>query len=347
MKDWQKWLREKVLFDGEGGAGAGASESGGGEGGAAGGGASAGGEGGEGGDGAGAHADGDNPPVPAFRQFIPEEFKDAPYWATIPDEATLVKNYANAQAMIGKKGIIPPGEGANAEAWQEFYTAIPKPADDAPLEIQAAYAKAMGVPDTVQGYDEAVVVPEDFPKEFLRQDLVDGYKEAALKAGLNPKSAKAILDWYMGAAKADLESLPATKEIAPGIFVNDSLFTENREKVVTALKAELGDTYDATLARVQAAVVRFGGNELVQYYDETGLGNHPATIKAWMNVVKAMSEDGTLDRGTNTSGANLQNQIDELAKNPALVDKHHVDHEKVTKQWTELHEKLHPNEEEE
>ena len=338
MRDWQEWMKAKVLFDGEGGAGTGAGtgDSGSGEG-APGGGLPAGGEGGE------APAGGEAPPVPNFRQYIPEEFKDAPYWATIVDDATLVKNYANAQAMIGKKGIIPPGEGATAEAWQEFYTSIPKPADDASPEIKAAYARAQGAPENAEGYNDAVVVPDDFPKEFLRTDLVDNYKSWAAEAGITPQQAKIIFDRYMEASKADLGTLPPIKEVAPGIFVNDTLFTENRDKVVNDLKAELGDTYDATLARVQAAVVRFGGNDLTKYYDETGLGNHPATIKAWMNVVNAMSEDGTLDRGSSAAGSDLQTQIDVLSKNPALVDKHHVDHDKVTQQWKELHEKLHPD----
>ena len=331
MKDLLQWMRENLLFDGEG---TGEGDAGGGGGG--------GGEGaGEGGEGAGT---GGGAPEPSFRQFIPEEDKDAPYWATIPDDQTLVKNYANAQKLIGKKGIIPPGEGASPEEWSTFFAAVPRPTDDAAPEVKAAYQKFLGAPDSAEAYNEMTIVPEDFPKEFLREDLVQEFRTAAFEAGVPPVYAKAMFDWYMAKSKADLAAVPAIKEIAPGVFVNDSVFIENRDKVAGELKNELGDTYDATLARVQAAVMRFGGKELVQYYEETGLGNHPATIKAWMNVVNSMSEDKNLEKGTPSGSAGIQARLDGISRDPDFLDQwsHPDKHNALIRERDELMAKLHP-----
>ena len=346
MKDAMEWLRTKVLFDGEGAGEAG------GEAGGGGGGAAAGDQGAGSGDaGAAGAAGGDSAgeagaPTTTWRDtyLADQDFREDPSLLTIPDVPTLAKNYLFTKKKIGEKGIIPPKEGAGAEEWGEFFSQVPRPADDAAPEVKAAYQKFMGAPETADAYNEVVVVPDDFPKEFLREDLVDGYKQAAFEAGVPPVYAKAIFDWYMGKSKAELGTMPPIKEIAPGVFVNDSLFTENRDKVAGELKAELGDTYDATLARVQAAVVRFGGKELAQYYDETGLGNHPATIKAWMNVVNSMSEDKTLEKGGLTGDAGAQARLDEIARDPDFLDQwsHPDKHKALIDERDRIMAKLHP-----
>lgn len=336
--DLWDWMRANLLFDGEGGAGgSGEGEPGGGGGGPA----------GEGDPGAGEAGAGNGAPEPTWRDtYLKDtEFYEDQSLATIPDVPTLAKSFVNARKKIGEKGIIPPKPEASAEEWAEFFAAVPRPADDAAPEVKAAYQKFLGSPDVPTVYDEAIVMPEDFPAEFVQEGLLDDFKKAAFEAGVPLAHAKAMFDWYMGKSKESLGSMPPIKEIAPGVFVNDTIFLQNRDQVQAALKTELGDTYDATLARVQAAVTRFGGKELVQYYEETGLGNHPATIKAWMNVVNAMSEDGTLHHGAAGGGeADLQAQLDLISTNPALLDRNHPDHTKIVKQRDALFAKLHPDE---
>lgn len=57
----------------------------------------------------------------------------------------------------------------------------------------------------------------------------------------------------------------------------------------------------APLKDVQAAsakaIERFGGAELRQYLEDTGLGNHPAMVKAFFLAGSAISEDTSFERG--------------------------------------------------
>ena len=73
----------------------------------------------------------------------------------------------------------------------------------------------------------------------------------------------------------------------------------------------------APLKDVQAAsakaIERFGGTELRQYLDDTGLGNHPAMVKAFFLAGSAISEDTTFERG-NTAPNTPQRKPGQLNK---------------------------------
>jgi hypothetical protein len=45
------------------------------------------------------------------------------------------------------------------------------------------------------------------------------------------------------------------------------------------------------------ALDRFGGTEIREFLDQTGLGNHPAFLKAFFQIGTAISEDTTFERG--------------------------------------------------
>ncbi|MDW4578479.1 peptidase [Atlantibacter hermannii] len=52
-----------------------------------------------------------------------------------------------------------------------------------------------------------------------------------------------------------------------------------------------GDKLTASLSKAQQALETFGTPELKEYLNETGLGNHPELVKAFVKIGKAMSED--------------------------------------------------------
>lgn len=52
-----------------------------------------------------------------------------------------------------------------------------------------------------------------------------------------------------------------------------------------------GDKLTASLSKAQQALETFGSSELKEYLNETGLGNHPELVKAFVKIGKAMSED--------------------------------------------------------
>ena len=62
-------------------------------------------------------------------------------------------------------------------------------------------------------------------------------------------------------------------------------------------KALGGDKLDASLATAKTALDRFGSPELRALLNETGLGNHPEVVRAFVKVGEQISEDGFVGAG--------------------------------------------------
>ncbi|HID8831399.1 TPA: peptidase [Enterobacter chengduensis] len=71
--------------------------------------------------------------------------------------------------------------------------------------------------------------------------------------------------------------------------------TEGWAETVKADKEIGGDKLTANLSAAQRALDLFGTPELKTYLNDTGLGNHPDLVKAFVKIGKAMSEDGMVD----------------------------------------------------
>ena len=71
--------------------------------------------------------------------------------------------------------------------------------------------------------------------------------------------------------------------------------TEQWAADVKADKEIGGDKLTANLSAAQRALDQFGTPELKTYLNDTGLGNHPDLVKAFVKIGKAMSEDGMVD----------------------------------------------------
>lgn len=81
--------------------------------------------------------------------------------------------------------------------------------------------------------------------------------------------------------------------------------TEQWAADVKADKEIGGDKLTANLSAAQRAMEQFGDPELKEYLDSTGLGNHPALVKAFIKVGKAMSEDKVVTGGHESGGSDL------------------------------------------
>ncbi|HBX8038513.1 TPA: peptidase [Klebsiella pneumoniae] len=81
--------------------------------------------------------------------------------------------------------------------------------------------------------------------------------------------------------------------------------TEQWTADVKADKEIGGDKLTANLSAAQRALEQFGDQELKEYLDSTGLGNHPALVKAFIKVGKAMSEDKVVTGGHESGGSDL------------------------------------------
>lgn len=81
--------------------------------------------------------------------------------------------------------------------------------------------------------------------------------------------------------------------------------TEQWAADVKADKEIGGDKLTANLSAAQRALEQFGDPELKEYLDSTGLGNHPALVKAFIKVGKAISEDKVVTGGHESGGSDL------------------------------------------
>ena len=219
--------------------------------------------------------------TPSWRDTLPEDIKGNGALAQFKDINDLAKSYVHAQAMIGKKGVIVPGEKASDEEWSKFY-------------------KDIGQPEV----DKFEIAP---PKDSkVNADFLKGLKEHAHKMGMLPKQAQGILDWYLSNEKVYGDA--AMKELQTA-----------QEKGLGDLKQEWGQGYDKQIASAQAAVRELGGPEMIAYLNETGFGNDPKLIRLMAKAGALLGEDKIRGEGAGKFGQTpdeIRKEINSIMGNP-------------------------------
>ncbi|MBD9985669.1 peptidase [Citrobacter portucalensis] len=181
---------------------------------------------------------------------------------------------ADAPAPAGepaKPEVDKPQPGADGDKPQEDKPADgDKPAEESDDEKQ----KQEGAPEKYEFQaGEGVELDTEALKDF---------EPVARELNLTNEQAQKLVDAYpkilAGMQQRQAEAWQAQ--------------TEQWAADVKADKEIGGDKLTANLSAAQRALEQFGDQELKEYLDTTGLGNHPALVKAFVKVGKAMSEDG-------------------------------------------------------
>ena len=183
---------------------------------------------------------------------IESDLLQDPVLKNVNDVPTLVKNYVHAQRTIGKKGTILPDANSSEETWNELYAQL-------------------GRPESADKYDlgELGALQEDFVKEFAEQ---------AYKAGLSSRQAKQLMEYYNEAANRESEQEVQQRQADVDTAINE-------------LKQEWGEAFDTQIHKAQVALKQFGGEEMMNYLNETGLGNDVNLIKLFAKVGESLRED--------------------------------------------------------
>lgn len=133
---------------------------------------------------------------------------------------------------------------------------------------------------------EPEVAPESYedftlPEGFtIDSALADEFKTLAGKDGLNLTQAQAqkLVDFQTSIiekqSKATLDAFKAQTE-------------SWKSETIKAL----GNDHEKEIGFAAKAIDQFGGKELREILDQTGLGNHPAIAKAFVQIGKTISED--------------------------------------------------------
>lgn len=255
-------------------------------------------------------------PPSNWRDGLPDDIKAHATLEKFNSVADLAKSHLEVQKLIGRKGIIPPIEGATEEEIGNFYNELGRP--KTPEEYKLEDVKL----------PEGVSVDENLKTDFLN---------VAHKAGLLPHQVNILRKWQIetmgNAVKLD----------------NESRDTEIAESE-TELRKEMGNAYDANLALANKVVGKYADDSAKEFLSKA-LGHDPRMVRMMIKIGKDMGED-TLGEGT----AIMTKTPDEAQKDISLIrnnPKHpynipnHVEHQEALKQMNDLYKMGYPDKKEE
>lgn len=168
--------------------------------------------------------------------YIPEEMRADKVFDTFSDVAGGLKMLGSLQGMIGKKGVIIPGEASPETEWDNFHRELGRP------DTKDLFK--MDIPeDIAAGYDEGIVseVRDTFFELGLNQKQVDalwGLQEKAKRMELKAvqeADAKAVLDmenFYKEEYKGDWEIM---KQRANRIISENTDSQEEQQALVDVI----------------------------------------------------------------------------------------------------------------
>jgi len=189
------------------------------------------------------------------------------------------------------------------------------PAADASAEDRAKFNKAIGVPETVDGYKF------DIGREPTETDkaIQGNLAKIAFENGIPAQAMTAL-------SKAVSELAAATKAEENRVAV------EARAANEAALRKEWGADYEANKTLATRAVQAFGEvkshPEVIEFFDKTmvngqKLGDHPVMIRMLGNIGRRMGEGEFIGAVGSDQRASLQSEMQQLMHdNPPGTEKY-------------------------
>lgn len=215
-----------------------------------------------------------------WKDELPDDIKSDPSLASIQDVAGLAKSYINAQTLVGKKGVILPGENATEDDWNQFYGAI-------------------GRPETPDKYE--IAKPSELPEGFpYVEDIEKNFKDVAHKMGLTPNQVKGLYDWYM---KMDVDLFQTAQ----------NHLKQQGESLEAELRKEWGMAYDQKAELAKRAAKQFADEDTLTQLE--GALGAPGMVKLFAKIGEAMGEDKMIGGGGGSGTALTPDQArQEIAK---------------------------------
>lgn len=226
----------------------------------------------------------ETPPAetPSWLEVLPEEAAKDPNITKYKSPEDFYNGYKNMVSMVGKKGVILPGENATEEEKGKFLNAIGRPEKMDGYKI-----------DPVEGLHESVKITPETEGAF---------KSVAHKIGLTNAQANQLNQWFLKAVNQNAISEEKAQQDA----------MKNAE---TALRQEWGNKFDSNKAAVAKLMMKAGGQDLIDAMGGSdGLGNNPIVLKALGKIAGMLSED-QIEKMTTSSGSPHGSESVEDAKN--------------------------------
>lgn len=235
----------------------------------------------------------------SWHEQLSEEYQGNDTLANIPDLDTLAKSYLDSQSYIGNSVRIP-GEDAGQEDWAKFNEKLAAkvpgllnlPEDQA--EASALLYQKLGRPESADKYSSAQDASAE-QMEFMKWAWENGMSDSQVKAWLDENSSRGT----------------ASQEAIQKEFSD----------LESALKEEWGQGYQRKLADANNAIKAFADEQVANFLENTGLGDHPMIQRLLAAAGENLGEGQT--EGLTGQGNRFQytpeeakNRITEIQRNP-------------------------------
>ncbi|HOK66361.1 MAG TPA: hypothetical protein PLV55_06070 [Anaerohalosphaeraceae bacterium] len=197
-------------------------------------------------------------------QLVPKEFQGRGVYAKIGSVKDAMRQLGYLDALVGKKGVIVPSEGASETEWKEFY-------------------KAVGVPETPDKYPYEP--PQDVELVDLSKEAMKPYIEKLHQAGLTPKQFKETVGLFTNFIK-ELENEVKTQQ--------EEVVRQAEEKI----KEFTGTAYEKRVHLANLAIEKLTADwnperKKALFDPETGLVNDPTHAELKPYLLDFLAEIGT------------------------------------------------------
>jgi hypothetical protein len=225
-----------------------------------------------------------------FKTEIPASLRGHEAFAPLKTKDDLWNGFI--EAVTAKKDL----EGKLAGA-------IPKLSENATADEKAAYLKAIGVPESPDGYEfERPAMPEGVP---YNEALEKWFRDTAHKAGISAEQAKTLYGSYNQFGAEFLKSLEVQRQ--------DTL-----TKGMNALKETWGNHYDDNVAVVKRVQEKIGAasGPMKDWLTAHNAENDPVLIQFLLGAAPAYLDDYAPSGGRPPAGSKANEGMNYKVPNP-------------------------------
>lgn len=222
--------------------------------------------------------------------------------------ANLMKSYVHMEGLLGKDKIQIPDETFTEDQWGQVFDKLGRPSLDK-YDVKNNLA---------QGLQE--------DKAF-----VENFKKTAHEAGLLPKQAQKVLDYFNSSVG---EKYTATVESQK----------QSLEEARNVLRQEYGQAYESKLKLANHAIDQFASPEELEMLQKSGILDNPVLAKLFVKIGEGLKEDTFNDEAKRSSGMSpdeIQTKIESFySKEHAFMNKSHPNHEHAVNQMLKMQKML-------
>lgn len=232
------------------------------------------------------------PVTPAFswKSNLPADYVNSPTMQKFSDDkdglSKAMESYLNLERLLG-------------------HQKIPLPKDDKDVEGIKLFNKALGVPDTSDGYQlKDAVIPENLKGVEIDKKA---FAEVMLKRSVPPRYANWLWEDYV-----QMNLAAANKYITD----NDAHLAE----LSTGLRKEYGDAYDAKVELGQLVINKFSADQEMNDFITATMLKDPRGVKFLANIGGQFAEnqigDFKYQRGFSFTPESAQSELEKIRSDP-------------------------------